>query len=72
MPNEISFAKTDIYGGWAGTTESTVPEADDQTALVDDQKASAEVSTAGQKKGSILTAVFGVVVLALVLGAVKK
>lgn len=31
----INFAMSDIYGGYAGTTEATIPDADDQNALTD-------------------------------------
>ena len=39
MAGAINFAMTDVYGGIWGTTETTIPEANDQQALVDDQKA---------------------------------
>lgn len=33
--NAINYAMTDIYGGYAGTTEMTIPDPDDQNALTD-------------------------------------
>lgn len=31
----INFSMTDIYGGYAGTTEMTIPDNDDKQALTD-------------------------------------
>lgn len=31
----INFSMTDIYGGYAGTTEMTIPDNDDKKALTD-------------------------------------
>lgn len=72
MAGAINFAMTDIYGGYAGTTETTIPEARDQKALVDDQKASEAVSESGTKKKPILLALAVIVVLALVMGVIKR
>ena len=72
MAGAINFAMTDIYGGFAGTTEATIPEADDRKALVDDQKSAESVSDSGKKKTPILFAVGLIVVIALVMGMVKK
>lgn len=71
MAGAINFAMSDIYGGVWGTTEQTIPEAADQQALVDDQKAAADVSDAGKKKFPILGAVALVVIIAFLVGAVK-
>ena len=71
MPGAINFTMTDVYGGYAGTTETTIPEANDQTALVDDQKAAGAVSESGQKKVPILAAVALVVVVAFLMGVIK-
>ena len=63
----MNFAMSDIYGGVWGTTETTIPEADDQKALVDDQKTADTVSATGKKKfpvGLALVIVLGIVVLA--------
>ena len=65
----IYFPMTDIYGGYAGTTETTVPEANDQTALVDDQKAAANVTGGSAKKFPMLGAVLAILVLAILMGA---
>lgn len=72
MAGAINFAMTDVYGGYAGTTETTIPEARDQKALVDDQKASEAVSESGTKKKPILLALAVIVVLALVMGVIKR
>ena len=68
----VNFAMSDLYGGIFGTTEMTIPEASDQKALVDDQKAGEAVSEAGTKKTPILLALGLIIVLALVLGMVRK
>ena len=67
----MNFAMSDIYGGVWGTTEQTIPEAADQKALVDDQKAATDVSTAGKKKMPIALALVMIVVIAFIAGAVK-
>ena len=69
---ELKFAMSDLYGGIFGTTEKTIPEAEDQIALVDDQKASAAVSESGTKKAPILLALALIVIIALIIGAVGK
>ena len=72
MAGAIHFAMTDIYGGYAGTTETTIPEAADQTALVDDQKAVADVQNTNKKNIPILLAVVLIFVVALVAGGLKR
>ena len=67
----MNFAMSDIYGGVWGTTETTIPEADDQKALVDDQKASAAVSESGKKTIPIFAAIVLIVILAFVAGGAK-
>ena len=62
---------SDVYGGIWGTTETTIPEADDQNALVDDQKAAADVSDSGKKSKNILLAVVLVIALAFMFGGGK-
>ena len=71
MPNAINFAMSDIYGGVWGTTETTIPEANDQNALVDDQKAAAAVSDSGRKSMPIGLAIVLIVILAIVFGGAK-
>ena len=71
MSGAINFAYSDIYGGIWGTTEETIPEASDQNALVDDQKATASVSTSGKKTLPIFAALALVVVLAFIAGGAK-
>ena len=69
----INFAMSDIYGGVWGTTETTIPEAADQTALVDDQKASADVTdTKGNKKKiPVALAIVLVIIIAFIVGGAK-
>lgn len=71
MSGAINFAMTDIYGGVWGTTEETIPEAADQQALPDDQKAAVDVSDSGKKSVPILLAVVLFIVLAAVFGGAK-
>ncbi len=67
----LNFYMSDIYGGIWGTTEETIPEANDQNALVDDQKAAADISDSGKKSKNILLAVVFVIALAFVVGGAK-
>ena len=71
MAGAINFAMSDVYGGVWGTTEQTIPEAKDQTALVDDQKAADTVSVAGKKKVPVALALVLIVVLAVIFGGAK-
>ena len=65
------FMQSDIYGpGWS-TTELTIPEAADQQALVDDQKAAGSVSESGRKQLPVFAAIIVVIVLAFLVGGVK-
>ena len=71
MPGAVNFAMSDIYGGVWGTTETTIPEANDQNALVDDQKAAVSVSEDGKKRVPILAAIVLVIVIAFLVGGAK-
>ena len=71
MSGAINFAMSDIYGGVWGTTEQTIPEAKDQKALVDDQKAADDVSANAQKKFPVALALVLVLVLVILSGVVK-
>lgn len=68
MAGAINFAMTDIYGGYAGTTETTIPEADDRNALVDDQTSAQSVSDSGKKTKPILLALGLIIVVAILMG----
>lgn len=68
MAGAINFAMTDIYGGYAGTTETTIPEADDRNALVDDQNVAQSVSDSGKKTKPILLALGLIIVVAILMG----
>lgn len=71
MAGAINFAMSDIYGGVWGTTEATIPEAADQTALVDDQKAAGAISETGKKQFPVAAAIILVIIIAVIMGAVK-
>lgn len=66
----MNFAMSDIYGGIWGTTETTIPEAADQKAIVDDQKAAEAVYT-GKKKVPVYSAIIILVVIAVLFGVLK-
>ena len=71
MPGAINYSMSDVYGGYAGTTETTIPDMNDQQALVDDQKAAGAVSPSGEKKVSIFAAVVMLLVVAFLMGVIK-
>ena len=71
MSGAINFPMSDVYGGIWGTTEDTIPEANDQKALVDDQKVAAAVSDSGRKSKPILLALIVIVILAIIAGGAK-
>lgn len=72
MPGAINFTMADLYGGgYAGTAEMSVPEAADQNALVDSEVAAEAVTSKTKNKLPIFGALVGVVVVALLMGAVK-
>ena len=68
MSGAINYPMSDIYGGFAGTTEKTVPDTDDQQALVDDQKATDTANGKTVKKSKILLSVLLVLILVVALG----
>ena len=66
----INYPMSDIYGGGIGTTEMTVPDADDQNALTDTEnknKAVAKTVTATTNTKFYLGLVL-VLILVIVLG----
>lgn len=71
MAGAITFSMTDIYGGFAGTTEDTIPEANDQQAIVDDQKSAAQYQDTQKKPFPVLMAIALIVILALVIGGLS-
>lgn len=71
MSGAINFAMSDVYGGIMGTTEETIPEAEDQQALPDDQKAAGAVSESGRKSVPILLAVVLFIALTVIFGGAK-
>lgn len=68
MAGAINFAMSDVYGGIYGTTELSIPEADDQKTLVDDQKSSSDVSDVGKKKFPMLLAIALIIVITVLFG----
>ena len=66
----INYAMTDIYGGFAGTTESTVPEEQDQNVLVDEGKQTNIIQSA-KKSMPVYMALILVGILAVVMGVLK-
>ena len=64
----INYAMSDIYGGFAGTTETTIPEAEDQNALVDDMKASDTTHKTTANKSRIYLAILLVLIIVIALG----
>ena len=68
----IHYAMTDIYGGYAGTTEMTVPDNDDKQALVDTSNAqNVPVVASALAKASNLKMYLGialVLILVVVIG----
>lgn len=74
MPGAVNFSMADVYGLGFSTTEQTIPEAKDQKALVDDQKAAATVADGAntKKRVPILLAVGLVVIIAAVVGGGAK
>ena len=71
MAGAINFAMTDVYGGIWGTTETTIPEANDQQTLVDDQKAADDESDAGKKKYPVAITLIVVLAIVIISGVVK-
>lgn len=71
MAGSVNFLMGDVYGAGWSTTEETVPEAADQNALVDNEKAAETASINGQKKFPILLAVGLLLILAFVIGGMK-
>ena len=65
------FFMSDIYGGVNGTTEMTIPEAQDKQALVEDEKTAVKTEPAGTKGVPMLAAVALIFITALVLGGLK-
>lgn len=68
--NAVNFAMTDIYGGFAGTTETTVPEQGDQNVLVDEGKQSTSIQSA-KKSMPVFMALILVGILAVIMGVLK-
>lgn len=73
MSGAINFLMSDLYGGgFAGTGDLTVPEAEDHRALVDDEAVAETVARQTKNKAPVLLALALIVILAFVIGAVKK
>lgn len=67
----INYSMTDIYGGYAGTTEMTIPDADDQNALTDTSTTNTTPIAKGVKESSntrMYLAIALVLILVVVIG----
>ena len=65
----MNFYMAEIYGHGYGTTEDTIPEANDQNALVDDQKSAAAANASGgATKVSIAGAALLILCIAILMG----
>lgn len=71
MNGAVNFLYGDVYGAGWSTTEETVPEAADQNALVDNEKAAESASVNGQKRFPVLLAVVVLLALAFVIGGLN-
>lgn len=71
MAGSVNFLYGDVYGAGFSTTEETVPEAADQNALVDNEKAAETASVNGKKKFPVMMAVGLLLILAFVIGGIK-
>lgn len=65
----INFAMSDIYGGMAGTTETTVPEEADKKVLPDDTNVAVKDTT--KKSSHLYLSIILIVVIAVIMGALK-
>lgn len=71
MSGAINFMMGDIYpAGWS-TTEETIPEAADQNALVDDQKAAVDTGKSAKKSFPIALGIILILILCIVFGGAK-
>lgn len=67
----INYAMTDLYGGYAGTTEMTIPDADDQNALTDTSTTNTTPIAKGVTESSnirMYLAIALVLILVIVIG----
>ena len=66
----INFALTDIYGGYAGTTEMTIPDNDDKEALADTSNTVPVVSNTLKNSSNtkMYLAISLVLILVIVIG----
>ena len=73
MAGALNFSMADLYpgmSGFYGTRQSTIPEASDQTALVDDDQAAKDMSvhTTPTQHRNIFLGIAAVIILLVVLG----
>lgn len=70
----INYPMSDIYGGGIGTTEMSIPDADDQNALTDtENKNKPLANTAGVKASKIkfYVGILFVLILIILLGGIR-
>lgn len=74
MAGELSHYMKDLYPnmGFENTTYLSIPEAEDQQAMVDDQKVAEETAKSSNKAGhkNILLGIILLVIIMFVLGKV--
>ncbi|HDR7311501.1 TPA: hypothetical protein QCX08_004009 [Bacillus cytotoxicus] len=74
MAGELSHFMKDLYPnmGFQNTTYTTIPEAEDQNALVDDQKVAEESQKADNKAGhkNIMLGIVLILIIMFLLGKV--
>ena len=72
MSGALNFKLGDLYPNYAfSTTEETIPEAADQTALVDDQKAASLTDEKTANKTPVYLAFALIGIIAFVVGVIK-
>ena len=65
----INYAMSDIYGGFAGTTETSIPEDADQQVLTDESKQTTTVES--KKTIPVYLAIILIVILVVIIGGMK-
>lgn len=65
----INYAMSDIYGGFAGTTETSIPEDADQQVLTDESKQTTTVES--KKTIPLYLAIILIVILVVIIGGMK-
>jgi len=72
MSGTLAFYQSDLYGPYPGTTDLTQPNPVTAVSAEDNQTVAENMSTTGQKKGGILTALLLLFLIALIFGGLKR